>query len=161
MDMMWIVWLALLLLLLVVEVLVVDLLFLMFAGGALAAVVAALLGAPVVIQVAVFGVVSALLLVAIRPWALRTFKKQTPPTATNVAALVGRDAMVVLPTSALGGRVKLAGEVWTARYDGEGSLPEGAHVQVVRIEGATAIVAPPLAHDGPGDPSDPYGTRTL
>lgn len=156
----WIIWLALLLLLLVVEVLIVDLMFLMFAGGALAATVAALLGAPVVIQVAVFGLVSALLLVAIRPWALRTFKKQTPPTATNVAALVGRPAVVLAPTSAAGGRIKLAGEVWTARYDGAGSLPEGAAVEVVRIEGATAVVGLP-AHDvqGPGDPTDPYGMR--
>ena len=95
----WVWWLAITLLLGVVEFLVVDLLFFMFAGGALAATVAAALGADIPIQVAVFGVVSVLLLVAIRPWALRRFKDQTPETATNVAAHVGRMAVVLVATS--------------------------------------------------------------
>ncbi|HCX84203.1 MAG TPA: hypothetical protein DHV14_03490 [Micrococcales bacterium] len=156
----WVIWLALFLLLLVVEVLVVDLLFLMFAGGALAAVLAALLGAPVLIQVVVFGVVSALLVAVIRPWALRTFRRETPETATNVAALIGRSATVLEPTSSLAGRVKLAGEVWTARFEGAGTLPEGAQVEVVRIDGATAVVMPSKSADLP-DPANPYGTPTL
>lgn len=156
----WIIWLALFLLLLVVEVLIVDLLFLMFAGGALAATVAALLGAPIVIQVAVFGVVSVLLLAAIRPWALRRFKNQTPETATNIAALVGREAVVLLPTTADTGRAKIAGEVWTARYEGGGSLPEGLKARVVRIDGATAVITP-LTNGVAFDPTDPYGTQTV
>lgn len=153
----WIVWLALFLLLLVIEVLVVDLLFLMFAGGALAGAAAALLGAPIVVQVAVFGIVSVLLLAAIRPWALRRFKKQEPEHATNVAALMGRRAEVLTPVSANAGRVKLAGEVWTARLEGGGTLPEGMIVEVVRIDGATAVVVP-LADAAGLDPTDPYGT---
>lgn len=157
----WMFWLALMLVLLVVEVLVVDLVFIMFAGGAFAAGVAGLLGAPIVVQVIVFGVVSTLLLVAIRPWALRRFRKPEAATATNVNALTGKPAVVLAPTSEDGGRVKLAGEVWSARYDGEGVLPEGTDVTVVRIDGATAVVTLPVT-DAPGlppHPSDPYGTR--
>lgn len=138
----WVWWLALTLILGVVEVLIVDLLFLMFAGGALAATVAAALGAPLPVQVAVFAVVSVLLLVAIRPWALRRFKNQEPGTATNIGALVGRAAVVLSATSATGGRVKLAGEVWTARFDGVGVLPPGTPVEVVVVDGATAVVVP-------------------
>ncbi len=138
----WVWWLAITLLLGVVEVLVVDLLFIMFAGGALAATVAAALGADIPIQVAVFGVVSVLLLVAIRPWALRRFKDQTPETATNVAAHVGRMAVVLVATSSTAGRVKLLGEVWSARFEGTGVLPEGTKVEVTRIDGATAVVVP-------------------
>ena len=138
----WVWWLALTLILGVVEVLIVDLLFLMFAGGALAATVAAALGAPLPVQVAVFAVVSVLLLVAIRPWALRRFKNQEPETATNIGALVGRSAVVIVATSAVGGRVKLAGEVWSARFDGAGALPVGTPVEVVLVDGATAVVAP-------------------
>lgn len=167
----WVFWLAAALLLCVVEVLIVDLLFLMFAGGALAATVAAGLGAPIPIQVAVFGIVSVLLLVAIRPWALRRFKNQTPETATNIAAHVGRTAVVLVATSAVTGRVKLQGEVWSARFDGPGELPVGATVQVVAIDGATAVVvpAPATAHvvdafppgagpeiGGPAAPAYPY-----
>lgn len=159
----WMFWLALMLLLLVVEVLVVDLLFIMFAGGAFAAGVAALLGAPLIWQVVVFGAVSALLLVAIRPWALEKFRKPEAATATNVNALTGKPAVVLAPTSASGGRVKLSGEVWTARYEGSGSLPEGTPVTVVRIDGATAVVAQRSDVDptAPTDPSDPYGTRAV
>lgn len=155
----WIIWLALFLLLLVVEVLVVDLLFLMFAGGSLAAAVAALVGAPIAIQVAVFGVVSVLLLVAIRPWALRQFKKPDKRSATNVHALIGREAVVVLPVSPAGGRVKIGGDVWTARLEGLGTLPDGAKVTVTKIDGATAVVAPRVGDDAV-DLSDPYGTQT-
>lgn len=138
----WVLWLAGALLLMVVEVVVVDLMFIMFAGGALAAMIVALLGGPVWAQVLAFSVVSAVLLVAVRPWGLRLLRK-TPSTATNVAAHVGRNAVVVLDVTAQAGRVKLAGEVWTARSaQPQMVLPVGAAVRVVRIEGATAVVEP-------------------
>ena len=146
----WVAWLAAAILLVVVEVLTVDLIFLMLAAGALAATVAALLGAPVGIQVLVFAVVSVVLLVAVRPWALRVFRRSVPETLTNVAAHVGRPAVVVMDVSAHAGRVKLAGEVWTARSaDPAAVLPVGTSVRVVRIDGATAVVEP--APPGPVD----------
>ena len=41
----------------------------------------------------------------------------------------------------LGGRVKIGGEVWTARAFLEGEVyEEGARVEVAKIEGATALV---------------------
>lgn len=137
----WVLWLAGALLLGVVEVLVVDLVFLMFAGGALAAVPVAALGAPLWAQILTFSLVSGILLVAVRPWALRTFRQSVPETATNVAAHVGRSGVVVMDVTAHAGRIKLAGEVWTARAAEPGAvLPVGATVRVVRIEGATAVV---------------------
>ena len=146
----WVAWLAAAILLAVVEVLTVDLIFLMLSAGALAATVAALLGAPVGIQVLVFAVVSVVLLVAVRPWALRVFRRSVPETLTNVAAHVGRPAVVVMDVSAHAGRVKLAGEVWTARSaDPAAVLPVGTSVRVVRIDGATAVVEP--APPGPVD----------
>lgn len=139
----WVAWLAAAILLAVVEVISVDLIFLMLAGGALAAALAALLGAPVGIQVLVFAVVTVVLLVAVRPWALRTFRHSVPETVTNVAAHVGRTAVVLIDVTSHAGRVKLAGEVWTARAaDPSAVLPVGSSVRVVRIEGATAVVEP-------------------
>lgn len=108
---------------------------------------------------AVFGVVSVLLLVAIRPWALRKFKKPDKFSATNVHALIGLEAVVVLPVSAQGGRVKIGGEVWTARLDAAGSLPAGAKVTVAAIEGATAVVVP-LVDSAAANLADPYGTHS-
>lgn len=155
----WVWWLAAALLLGVIQVLTVDLIFLMFAGGALAATITAAVGGPVWAQIVAFGLVSSLLLVAVRPWAMRKFAFSTPETATNVAAHIGRHAMVVADVSDRAGRVKLAGEVWTARLEGAGVIPVGASVQVVRIDGATAVIAPYTAADtGLADPSAPPGS---
>jgi membrane protein implicated in regulation of membrane protease activity len=146
----WIWWLGAAILLAVVEVVSVDLIFLMLAGGALAAAAAAALGAPLGVQVVVFGAVSVVLLVAVRPWALRRFRSAVPETLTNVAAHVGRTAVVLLDVTAHAGRVKLAGEVWTARTaDPSLVLPAGSTVRVVRIDGATAVV-----EAAPGAPAD-------
>lgn len=139
----WLWWLGAALVLGVVEMLTVDLIFLMFAGGALAAGGVALLGAPLWAQILAFAVVSTVLLVAVRPWAIGYLKRSTPDTVTNVAAHVGRTAEVLIDVTDRAGRVKLVGEVWTARAAEPGTvLPAGTTVQVVRIEGATAVVAP-------------------
>ncbi|MBD8062265.1 NfeD family protein [Oceanitalea stevensii] len=139
----WLWWLGGALVLGVVEMLTVDLIFLMFAGGALAAGGVAMLGAPLWAQILTFAVVSVVLLAVVRPWALGYLKRSTPDTLTNVAAHVGRSAEVLVDCTDRAGRVKLAGEVWTARAAEPGSLlPTGTTVQVVRIDGATAVVAP-------------------
>jgi membrane protein implicated in regulation of membrane protease activity len=66
---------------------------------------------------------------------------QTPETRTGVAALVGSRAVVIERVDGDGGRVKLAGEVWSARsYDGHAVLEPGQSVDVIQIEGATALV---------------------
>ncbi len=146
----WVWWLAGAILLAVIEVVAVDLIFLMFAGGALAAAVAAALGAPLWGQVVVFSIVSTVLLIAVRPWALRAFRRSVPETVTNVAAHVGRTGVVLLDVTAQAGRIKLAGEVWTARASDHGVvLPVGSAVRVVRIDGATAVVEPAAPTDAP------------
>lgn len=145
----WFLWLAAAILLAVVEVLSVDLIFLMLAGGALAGAVAAALGAPLWAQLLVFSIVSTVLLIAVRPWALKRFRGSAPEHATNVTAHVGRTAVVLLDVTSHAGRVKLAGEVWTARSAAPNViLPAGSVARVVRIDGATAVVEPlPAAVD--------------
>ncbi|WP_298460114.1 NfeD family protein [uncultured Cellulomonas sp.] len=139
MDWLW--WLGAALLLVAIEVLTLDLVLIMFAGGAIAAGIAGALGAPLSVQIVVLAVVSALLLVAIRPWLLRSLRDRVPLVETNAAAQVGRLAIVVEDVDVHGGRVKLSGEVWSARSAREGLvLPEGEEVRVVRIDGAAAVV---------------------
>src|SRR5690606_12442883 len=106
----WLWWLGAALVLGVVEMLTVDLIFLMLAGGALAGMLAALLGAPFWVQLIVAGVVSVVLLFVVRPWAKEFLERSTPETRTNVAAHVGREATVVSEVTERAGRVKLAGE---------------------------------------------------
>lgn len=137
----WVWWLAAALVLGVVEMLTVDLVLAMFAGGALVAALLAVLDVPLWGQILGFAAASTLLLLALRPYLLRHLRQRVPLVETNAAAHVGRTAVVVLPVSGGSGRVKLAGEVWSARTDDHGTFEVGDEVRVLRIDGATAVVA--------------------
>jgi membrane protein implicated in regulation of membrane protease activity len=102
--------------------------------------VAAAFGAPLLLQAVVAVVASAALLGVVRPIARRHLR--TPlETRTGVAALVGRDALVIARVDAHSGQVKLGGEVWSARaFDDHDVIEPGERVQVAEIEGATALV---------------------
>lgn len=136
----WAWWVGTALVLGIVEMLSLGLFALMLVGGALAAGLAAALGASLTVQTVVAAVVSLLLVLALRPWLLRRWRKRVPLVETNVSALVGREAIVVDTTTPTGGRVKLAGEVWSARADDGVDHTPGTAVVVRRIEGATAVV---------------------
>jgi membrane protein implicated in regulation of membrane protease activity len=134
------IWVGVALVAAVAEVASLDFVLLMFAGGALTAAAAAGLGAGVEIQVLVFAVFSTILLLVARPPLLR-WSRSAKGARTGVAGLIGRQAAVLEEVSGTGGRVKLAGEVWSARSGGGGRVfPEGASVTVLRIDGATAVV---------------------
>jgi membrane protein implicated in regulation of membrane protease activity len=112
----------------------------MLAVGAVAAAVASGIGADVVVQVLVFVIVSVALIAVVRPIAAR-HRSQRPQLATGVDALKGRQAVVLERVDGNGGRIKLAGEVWSARALDTGRAYEaGQEVDVVDIEGATAII---------------------
>ncbi|MEU0949515.1 NfeD family protein [Streptomyces canus] len=112
----------------------------MLAVGALAAALAAGLGGDVVVQVLVFAVVSVALIAVVRPIATR-HRSQRPQLVTGIDALKGRQAVVLERVDSGGGRIKLAGEVWSARSLDTGRAFEvGQEVDVVDIEGATAII---------------------
>ncbi|MFC9289902.1 NfeD family protein [Streptomyces sp. NPDC057052] len=112
----------------------------MFAVGAVAAAVAAALGFDVVAQVLVFVVVSVALIAVVRPIAAR-HSAQRPQFASGVDALKGKQAVVLERVDGSGGRIKLAGEIWSARaLDTDRTYEVGQEVDVVDIEGATAIV---------------------
>ena len=159
MDWAW--WLGAFLLLAVVEMLSVDLVLIMFAGGALVAAVLAAMGLPLAVQIAGFAVTSALLLLALRPWLLRRLRSRMPLIETNSTALVGRPAVAVAEVTERSGRVKLVGEVWSARTENDEVLEIGQEAVVVRIAGATAIVT---SHDvgrrtqPRADPTTPHPT---
>jgi membrane protein implicated in regulation of membrane protease activity len=137
----WLVWAIVAVALGVGEILTPGLFFLgPVALAAAAAAVAAALGGPAWLALLIFIAGSVASLALLRPVARRHL--HLPALArTGTDALVGRKALVVRPVDAIGGRVRIGGEEWTARayLDGE-TFPEGAHVEVVKIEGATALV---------------------
>ena len=108
-------------------------------AAAVAAVVAAA-GAGGEVQFATFIAASVASVLLLRPIARRHLR--TPAQIrTGTAALVGQRALVLDRVHADGGRVKLAGEVWTARpLDEDQVFEPGARVEVLQIDGATALV---------------------
>jgi membrane protein implicated in regulation of membrane protease activity len=112
----------------------------MFAVGAVAGAAAAGLGGGIVAQVITFVVVSVALLVFVRPLAYRN--RQRPDQRSGVDALRGKQAVVLERVDGgAGGRIKLAGEVWSARALESGQVFDpGQQVDVVEIDGATAVV---------------------
>ncbi|WP_394435173.1 NfeD family protein [Streptomyces sp. SGAir0957] len=112
----------------------------MLSVGACAGAATAGLGGGPVLQVVVFAVVSCALIAVVRPIAVRQ-RAQKPVLATNIDALKGKQAVVVERVDASGGRIKLGGEIWSARtLDENATYEPGRQVDVVEIEGATAIV---------------------
>ncbi|MFD7669223.1 NfeD family protein [Streptomyces sp. NPDC059788] len=112
----------------------------MLAVGAVAGAVTAGLGGGTVMQFIVFAAVSVALIAVVRPIANR-HRNQRPQLASGIDALKGRSATVLERVDAAGGRVKLGGEIWSARaLDADQVYEPGQKVDVVEIEGATAVV---------------------
>jgi membrane protein implicated in regulation of membrane protease activity len=136
----WMLWAIVAAVLTLVEVATVTLVFLMLAAGAGAAALAAAAGGNAVVQLVSFSVVSVGSLVLVRPVAYRRLTT-APEQRSGAAALVGRQATVVQHVDGHTGRVRIGGEVWTARsYDGHSEFEVGSRVDVAQIEGATALV---------------------
>ena len=140
----WIVWLALILTFAIIEVTTLEFTFLMLALGSLGGLLSGLLGIPWWAQIIVAGILSILLLFAVRPPLLRALKRGGDPARSNVDALIGLHGVVTNDFSGNANHVKLAnGETWTAQLvDADRALVEGETVVVTAIDGATAVVAP-------------------
>jgi membrane protein implicated in regulation of membrane protease activity len=138
----WVIWLIAAVVFAVGEIATLGFFLAPFAGGAALAAIVSAAGAGDAVSWAVFLVVSAVLLAALRPLA-RSHRRMPAQLRTGTAALVGRTATVVERVHNLEdtGCVKLEGEKWTARaYDDDEVFEPGARVHVVEIRGATALV---------------------
>ncbi len=133
-------WLCAMIVLGIMEAATVGLVCIWFAGGALGALLAAALGAPIWLQIVVFLVVSAGLLALLRPFARKFIN--TKITATNVDANIGKTAVVVEPIDNIRGtgRVMLGSVDWTARSADDSVIEKDALVRILRIEGVKVCV---------------------
>jgi membrane protein implicated in regulation of membrane protease activity len=138
----WVIWMIVAAVLGVAELAGFTLAFGLLAVSAVAAGLVGAAGLPFAVQVGVFAIASAAGLGVVRPLALRHIK-QPPPLRSGVAALVGREALTLTEVSKHAGRVRIGGEEWTARpYDPDVVIPAETSVDVLAIEGATALVYP-------------------
>lgn len=130
------------------EIFALDLVFANLVVAALVGAGVAALGGTFTAQALTAAGTAAVLLVVVRPVLLKRLGVQGAYQPTGTDAHVGRAARVVARVDELGGRVKLAGEEWSARSAAPDLVFEaGAAVRVVSIDGATAVVAPPPPPD--------------
>ncbi|HEX6232867.1 MAG TPA: NfeD family protein [Jiangellaceae bacterium] len=138
----WLVWLAAAAVLGVAEFFTLTLGFGILAAAAVIAAVVGGLGLPLIMQVLAFAVTAAGGVLVVRPIA-RRHMAQPPLTHEGTEALVGRSALVVEEVTAFHGLIKVAGEEWSARtLDESQVIPAGTLVDVMEIDGATAVVYP-------------------
>ena len=137
----WLAWAIAAVLLVIGEIFTPGLFFLgPVALAAAAAAVVAGVGAPVWVQIVVFAAGSLASLAFLRPVA-RAHLRMPVAMRTGTAALAGARAVVLQRVDANGGRVRIGGEEWSARaYMPDQVVEVGKQVEVVMIEGATALV---------------------
>lgn len=138
---MTLVWLVLLIILVLIELLTVGLTTIWFAGGSLAAVIANLLGAGIAFQIILFLVVSCVLLIFTRPWALKYLNKNR--TRTNYEGVIGKVIRITEKVDNLSetGKSIVDGQEWTVRSrEDKAILEKGELAKVVSISGVKLIV---------------------
>jgi membrane protein implicated in regulation of membrane protease activity len=139
----WVVWVVIAVVLLVAEATTSAFVAVYFGLAALVTAAIAAAGAGTPVQLLAFAILSVGSLLLTRP-ALKRAAGRTTGIRTGVDAMQGRIGVVTRPIGELEpGQVKVGGETWTARcYYDEEAIPAGSRVEVVKVEGVTALVIP-------------------
>lgn len=134
-------WLVVIVVFIVIELNTLALTTIWFAGGALAAFLAAMIGFSIKIQLVIFLIISALLLIFTRPFATKFINKGT--VKTNASDLIGKKARVTaeINNQLSQGAAVVNGQEWTARAEDENNvIPAGEMVLIKEIRGVKLIV---------------------
>lgn len=136
------VWLAVAVIMGIVEGATFNLVSVWFAGGAVAAFFAALFGGSFLLQLALFIIVSALLLACLRPLARR--RAAVKPDPTNADLIIGMVGIVTEPIDNIRatGAIRINGVEWTARSEQDTVIEAGTQVRILRISGVKVFVEP-------------------
>lgn len=143
----WWLWLIVALIAVVVEIVGSGLVFVGIAGAALITAIIAVFIPSILVQAIVFAVASTAYLIGLRPPVLRLVSGQHPSLFTTHPVahdLIGRRAIVTQEVTQDGGQIRIGhGEFWSARaYDQNRTMTPGSRVEIMMVEGLTALVAP-------------------
>ena len=135
-----VIWIAAIVVFGIVEAVTVGLVSIWFVLGAVAGLLAAVLGAALWVQIVLFFVVSIAALAATRPLVQRMLRRDETPT--NADRVIGKTAVVTEAIDNVEGKgqVNISGQVWSARSQHDVVIPAGAEVKVLRIEGVKVYV---------------------
>ena len=134
-------WLAAMVVFIAAEAMTVSLVSIWFAAGALGAIVVALLGGGLILQVTVFLALAVALLLSLRSIVRKHFTPHV--TRTNIDSVIGATGIVVTPVNNIAalGQVQINGMEWSARSSDNSHIPAGAMVRVDRVEGVKVFVS--------------------
>jgi membrane protein implicated in regulation of membrane protease activity len=136
----WI-WAVILAVCVIIELLTVGLTTIWLAAGALGALIAACLNASVALQIILFIIVSAVLLIFTRPVLIK--KMNLGKEKTNIDSIIGQTGIVTAPISEFDtGLVKAGGQIWSALSADQNKIDAGEKIIVDRVEGVKLIVRP-------------------
>ena len=135
-------WLAAMVIFMAAEAMTVTLVSIWFAVGALGAILIALLGGGLTLQVTVFLALAIVLLIFLRGAVRKHFAPRI--TRTNVDSVIGATGIVVTPVNNIAalGQVQIGGVEWSARSTDNSHIPAGTLVKVDRVEGVKVFVSP-------------------
>ena len=135
-------WLAAMVVFLAAEAMTVTLVSIWFAAGALGAILVALLGGNLMLQVTVFLLLAILLLLSLRGIVRRYITPRI--SKTNIDSIIGTTGIVLTPVNNISamGQVQVGGVEWSARSSDNTPIPAGTLVKVDRIEGVKVFVTP-------------------
>ncbi len=140
-DNFWSFWLIMMLLLVSVQVMTGEMTFLLIAAGALTAIIADVLGAPLYIQFIIMAVISIASLMWLRSFDTKRRKNDDTPSPWSVNRYVGRVGEVTEEVTSSTGMVRIGNEIWSARTYSPSPIPAETPVVIQQIEGAIVWVA--------------------
>ena len=133
-------WLVVVAVMLVIEIFTMGLTTIWFSLGAVAAAIAAALGASLWVQILLFSVVSVLIMLLVRPFAMKVMDKSR--TKTNIEEVIGEQAEVIedIDNQRERGKVRYRGVEWMARSVDGNKIAVGEMVRVESVAGVKLIV---------------------
>lgn len=133
-------WIVLITALVVIEAVTVQLVTIWFAVGAVGGLIASAFKLDIWLQILIFVAVSAITLIATRPFVKKFTKSQKEPT--NADRIIGQTAVVTETIDNVHGKgaVTVGGLEWTARTSDGSPAEKDTLVTVEKIEGAKLIV---------------------
>ncbi len=136
------IWIAVFVLMLIIEGAAPGLVCIWFAAGALIAFILNLCGVPLSVQLIAFVLASAAFVALLRPWAAKHINSRR--AATNADAFIGAEGVVTEEIDEVKGtgKVRIRGQIWTARSVSGAVIPEGTSVRSRSIEGVKMMVEP-------------------
>ena len=114
-----------------------------FSFGCFAAAVAAALDFSVTVQLLVFSCATFIVFISVRPILMKfLINRNNPAARTNTERVIGMIGIAQEEVTAWQGVVKVEGEIWSSRCEGNLILAAGSQVRVLRVEGNKLIVGP-------------------